>query len=470
LFEQFQFRETFRNIFSIPDLRRRLFFTFVLLAVYRVGAHIPLPGVDAHALKEFFEQFGSSSLLGYVDMFTGGAFQRLSVFALNIMPYISASIILQLLTVVSPYLEQLRKSGEAGQKKITQYTRYGTVLICLIQSMGIAFWTESLQVPGGASVVSHAGWGFRLTTVITLTAGTVFLMWIGEQISESGIGNGISLIIFAGIVVRLPQAITSTVQSLRSGTLSPVTVIGLAAFMILVCAFVVYVERGQRRIPIQYAKRMVGRRMMMGQATHLPMRVNVSGVIPVIFAISLIVIPQTVANFEMFRDVGFITAVAEQLHVGRPLYMLTYMLLIFFFCFLYTSIIFNPDDVSENLKKHGAFIPGIRPGRHTSEYISTVLNHLTFAGAVYLAAVAILPDFLTSGFQVQFIPGIGPWLANLLGDAITQGFGVNFYFGGTSLLIVISVAMDFIQQVEAQLVMRHYDGFLKGTRIKGRRG
>lgn len=470
MLEQFRILETFRNIFSIPDLRKRVLFTFALLAVFRIGSHIPIPGVDARALSEFFGQAGGGSLLGFVNLFTGGAFQRLAIFALNIMPYISASIILQLLTVVWPYMEQLQKSGEVGRKKITQYTRYGTVLISAIQGTGIAFWIENMpKGPGGSPIAVSPGWGFRFMTVLTLTTGTIFIMWLGEQITERGIGNGISLIIFAGIVVGLPSAIQWTVQSYRSGTLDLFTIVILVAFMVAVCAFIVLVERGQRRIPVHYAKRLAGRRMMSGQATHLPIRVNVAGVIPVIFAVSLIMIPQTVVQFDTLQDVPLIRGIAEQFQMGRPLYVLTYALMIMFFCYFYVSIIFNPSDVADNLKKFGGYIPGIRPGRHTANYISEVLNHLTLAGSCYLAAVALLPDFLMNGLQVQYIPGIGQALHSYFPSWFTQGLGVEFYFGGTSLLIVIGVAMDTVQQVEAQLVMRHYDGFLKGSRIKGRR-
>jgi preprotein translocase subunit SecY len=467
--EQFRILETFRNIFSIPDLRKRVLFTFGLLAVFRIGSHIPIPGVDTRALAEFFDQSEGGTLLGFVNLFTGGAFQRLAIFALNIMPYISASIILQLLTVVWPYMEQLQKSGEVGRKKITQYTRYGTVLISAIQGAGIAFWIENMKGPGGSPIAVSPGWGFRFMTVLTLTTGTIFIMWLGEQITERGIGNGISLVIFAGIVVGLPSAIIWTVRSYRSGTLDLFTIVILVAFMVAVCAFIVLVERGQRRIPVHYAKRLAGRRMMSGQATHLPIRVNVAGVIPVIFAVSLIMIPRTVVQFEVFQNVPFLRSIAEQFQMGRPLYVLIYALLIMFFCYFYVSIIFNPSDVADNLKKFGGYIPGIRPGRHTANYISEVLNHLTLAGSCYLAAVAVLPDFLMNGFQVQYIPGIGQTLHSYFPSWFTQGLGVNFFFGGTSLLIVIGVAMDTVQQVEAQLVMRHYDGFLKGSRIKGRR-
>jgi len=467
--KHFHLLETFRNIFNVPDLKKRVLFTFAMLVVFRIGAHIPIPGIDAKALAEFFEQY-TTTFLGFIDLFTGGAFSRLTIFALNIMPYISASIILQLLTVVWPHMEQLSKSGDAGRKKITQYTRYLTVLVCLIQSAGIALWVEKLQGAGGRPIAVYPGWGFRLMTMLTLTTGTIFIMWLGEQITERGVGNGISLLIFAGIVVRLPSAVLETIRNLRGGTIDLITVIALCVFMLLACAFIVLVERGQRRVPVQYARRIVGRQVFTGQATHLPIRVNVGGVIPVIFAVSLVVIPQTLAQTEIFQGVPFIQGIAEQLGMGRPLYVLVYALLIIFFCYFYTSIIFNPVDVADNLKKYGGFVPGIRPGRHTAEYIRDVLNKLTFAGSIYLAAVAILPDFLTSGFQVQFLPYIGPTLQAYLPPWFLQGFGVNFAFGGTSLLIVIGVAIDTVQQVEAQLVMRHYDGFLKSGRIKGRRG
>ncbi len=461
--------ESFKNIFSIPDLRRRLIFTFTLLAVYRIGGHIPTQGIDNTALLQLFEQQGGS-FLGFYDLFAGGNFRRFTIFALGIMPYISASIILQLLTVIWPYLERLSKEGDVGRKKITQYTRYGTVLISIIQSMGISIWLESLKGIGGSGpVVISPGWGFRLMTILTLTTGTAFIMWLGEQISERGIGNGISLIIFAGIIVRLPAAILNTIQDMMTRNISPITVVILLIMMIAVVAGIVFVERAQRRIPVSYARRVVGRRVYGGQSTHLPLRVNTGGVIPVIFASSILAVPPTLGQFTPLKNVGWINSILNQLDYSMPLYALLYFLLIVFFCFFYTSIIFNPVDTADNLKKYGGFIPGIRPGKRTAEYIDKTLTRITFGGAVYLGLVALLPMFLISGLKVQTIPFIGIYLDTLLPNFITQGLNVKFYFGGTSLLIVVGVAMDTVQQIEAQLIMRHYEGFLKGARIKGRR-
>jgi len=392
---------------------------------------------------------------------------RMTIFALGIMPYISASIILQLLTVVWPYLERLSKEGELGRKKITQYTRYGTIIICLVQAIGIAIFLQNLTSPAGAPIVPNPGWGFMLLTVLTLTTGTVFVMWLGEQISERGIGNGISLIIFAGIVVDFPSGLMTMISGLRTGDMNPLKMIFLGALMVVVVGFIVYVERGQRRIPVSYAKRVVGRKVYGGQSTHLPLRVNTGGVIPIIFAASVITIPATIANLI---KVPWIQAVAAQFGLGMPLYNLVYIAAIIFFTYFYISIIFNPVDVADNLRKYGGFIPGIRPGKNTSDYIDDVLSRITLAGAIYLAAVAILPEFLITGFKVQALPGIGPWLEANLPKFITQGIGVNFMFGGTSLLIVVGVAMDTMQQIEAQLVMRHYDGFMRRSRIRGRRG
>jgi preprotein translocase subunit SecY len=459
--------ESLKNIFRVPDLRNRLLFTLGMLAVYRLGNHIPTPGVDARALTEFFEQ-NRGTWFGFVDMFSGGNLSRVTVFALGIMPYISASIILQLLTVVWPYLEKLSKEGELGRKKITQYTRYGTVVLSVVQSMGIAAFLQRTELTGGVSLVASPGFGFTVMTVLTLTAGTVFIMWIGEQITERGIGNGMSLLIFAGIVVGFPRGIISTFRNLQSDQQSILGVILLIVFMILVVGVIIYVERAQRRIPVQYAKRVVGRRMYQGQNTHLPLKVNTSGVIPVIFASSIIALPQTVAS--MFPASPWMSNVAEQLRWGMPLYTLLYVVGIVFFCYFYTAIIFNPDDVADNMRKYGGYVPGIRPGKRTAEYIDNILTRLTFLGALYLAAVSVLPEFMITGFRVAPIPLIGPWLDAVLPGWITSGLGVTFYFGGTSLLIVVGVAMDTVQQVESQLIMRHYDGFMKRGRIRGRRG
>jgi preprotein translocase subunit SecY len=458
-----------QNIFSIPELRRRVVFTFMLLAVYRVGGQIPTPGVDARALERFFaEQAGS--FLGFLDLFSGGNLSRLTVFALGIMPYISASIILQLLTVIWPYLEKLKEEGELGRRKITQYTRYGTVILSIVQSWGIALWIEGLQGPAGISMVIHPGLGFQLMTVLTLTTGTAFIMWLGEQISERGIGNGISLIIFAGIVAGLPGAVFHTWQDVANGSLNLIVVLLLLAFMVAVVGAIVYVERAQRRIPVQYAKRVVGRRMYGGRSVHLPLKVNTGGVIPVIFASSMLAIPQTVAQFGFLGQNPWVRAAARQLDYNMPLYNLLYFVLIVFFCYFYTSIIFNPVEAADNMKKYGGFIPGIRPGRSTAEFLDEVLTRLTFGGALYLGAIALLPMFLISGINVGALPVVGPELDRVLPQWFTQGLGVKFYFGGTSLLIVVGVAMDTVQQIESQLLMRHYDGFLKGSRVRGRRG
>ncbi len=457
--------QSFANIFSVPDLRKRVIFTFLLLAVYRLGSHIPTPGVDPTAINAFFKS-SAGSLFGFLDIFSGGALRRLSVFALGIMPYISASIILQLLTVVWPYLEKLSKEGEMGRKKITQYTRYGTVLLSFIQATGIALWLEKQVAPGGARLVPHPGWGFRLMTILTLTTGTIFIMWLGEQITERGIGNGISLIIFAGIVVGLPSAIFGLVEQVRTGNINILTVLSVLVFMCGIIALIVFVERAQRRIPVQYAKRVVGRRVYGGQNTYLPLRVNTGGVIPIIFAISIIQLPSYLATLI---GADWTQKVAASLGQGQPLYVLLYALGILFFCYFYTSIVFNPTDTADNMRKYGGFIPGIRPGKKTADYIDTVLSRLTIIGAVYLTFVALLPDFLSSGFRFASLPWIGPALEGSLPRFFTEGFGFNFYFGGTSLLIVVGVAMDTVQQVESKLVEHHYTGFLKKSRIRGRR-
>ena len=467
-----QILESFRNIFAIPDLRKRVLFTFGLLAIYRIGSHIPTPGLDASALEEFFKA-SAGGLLGFLDVFSGGALRRLSVFALGITPYITASIILQLLTVVWPYLEKLSKEGEMGRRKITQYTRYGTVVLSVVQGTGISLWLWSQTTPSGRFLAlrdpgSDAGkLAFVLMAILTLTTGTAFVMWLGEQITERGIGNGISLIIFAGIVAGFPTAVFNSIQQVQRGAMSLFTGLILLVFMIGVVAAIVFVERAQRRIPVQYAKRVVGRKVYGGQNTYLPLRVNTGGVIPIIFAVSIIQFPQYIAS--AFKS-DFMKKIAEQLSIGQPLYNLFYALGIIFFCYFYISIIFNPNDTAENMRKYGGFIPGIRPGKATSDYIDNVLTRITLIGALYLVVVALIPEFLTMGFKVQGIPGIGPWLDSHLPAFVTQGLGITFFFGGTSLLIVVGVAMDTVQQVESQLVMRNYDGFLKKGRIRGRRG
>ena len=458
--------ESFRNIFAIPELRRRVLFTFGLLAVYRIGCNIPTPGIDPQALVEFMAAM-QNTLLGFVNTFTGGSLKRVAVFALGIMPYITSSIILQLLTVVWPYLEKLSKEGELGRRKITQYTRYLTMGISLIQSAGISLWLEKTTTPGGALLVPHPGWGFRVITMLTLTTGCAFVMWLGEQITERGVGNGISLIIFAGIVVGLPGAIVQTISSLQSGTTSVLKMLVLIVFMFGVVAFIVYMERAQRRIPVQYAKRVVGRRIYGGQNTYLPLRVNTGGVIPVIFASSVVMIPTTIAG--MFQN-EWLQNIADAISWGQPIYYLLYASAIIFFSYFYVSIIFNPADTAENLRKYGGFIPGIRSGRRTAEYIDRILTRLTLVGAVYLAAVSILPEFLLSGLKVEGLPFIGATLDAVMPAWFTQGMGIQFYFGGTSLLIVVGVAMDTVQQVESQLVMRNYEGFMKRWRIRGRKG
>ncbi len=457
--------ESFRNIFAIPDLRKRIMFTFALLAVYRIGCIIPTPGVDPSVLLEIIES-ARNTMLGFVNTFTGGSLERAAIFALGIMPYITSSIILQLLTVVWPYLEKLSKEGELGRRKITQYTRYGTLVVSIIQSTGIAVGIQNVTSPGGAPLVTHPGVGFVLLTVITLTAGCAFVMWLGEQISERGIGNGISLIIFAGIVIGLPGAIGSTYTKIESGSLNALVVIILIAFMVLVTAFIVYMEKAQRRIPVQYAKRVVGRKVYGGQNTYLPLRVNTGGVIPVIFASSVVMVPPTIAGLF---EAEFLQNVATAISWGKPIYYLIYVFTIIFFCYFYVSIIFNPQDTAENMRKYGGFIPGIRSGRRTAEYIDRILTRLTLIGAIYLAAVSVLPELMLFGFQVDAIPFIGEALDPYTPKFISQGLGIDFYFGGTSLLIIVGVAMDFVQQVESQLVMRNYDGFLKKGRVRGRR-
>ena len=460
--------ESLKNIFAIPELRNRVLFTLAVLGVFRIGRHIPTPGVNTEALAILAEQ-ARNTMFGFYDMFSGGNLTRVTIFALGIMPYISASIILQLLTVVWPYLERLSKEGELGRRKITQYTRYGTILLCVVQAMGIAIFLErQTSIAGGLPLVYAPGWGFRLMTVLTLTTGTCFIMWLGEQITERGVGNGMSLIIFAGIVVGLPSAVLATVDQLRTGQMGLFRLIILLGLMILVVGAVVFIERGQRRVTVQYAKRVVGRRMYGGSSTHIPLKVNTGGVIPVIFASSILAFPATIAG--VFPAGGWGQAVTDQLGFGMPLHYLLYVTGIIFFAYFYTAIIFNPDDVAENMRKYGGFVPGIRPGKRTAEHIDTILTRITLVGAIYLASVAILPDLLITGFKVGAIPIVGEQLDVLLPRFITDGMGVTFYFGGTSLLIIVGVSMDTVNQVESQLIMRHYDGFMKKTRIRGRRG
>ncbi|MEA1970668.1 MAG: preprotein translocase subunit SecY [Thermodesulfobacteriota bacterium] len=431
----------FKNITKIPELQKKILFTFFLLAVYRIGAHVPTPGIDTQALAAFFAQ-AQNSLLGLFDMFAGGALSRLSVFALGIMPYISASIILQLLTVAVPHLEKLSKEGEAGRRKITQYTRYGTVLLSIIQGFGIAVGLENMAGPSGLSVVIAPGWAFRLMTVITLTAGTSFIMWLGETITEKGIGNGISLIIFAGIVCRGPSGVVNTFRLLSTGEMGIFFVVLLAIMMVGVVGVIVFVESAQRRIPVQYAKRVVGRKMYGGQTTHLPLKVNTAGVIPPIFASSIIMFPATIANFIPHP---WMKIMAGFLMPGRLVYELFYVALIIFFCYFYTAVTFNPVDVADNMKKQGGYVPGIRPGKKTAEYIDSVLTKLTFSGAIYVSAVCVLPSILISKFNVPF------------------------YFGGTALLIVVGVALDTAGQIETHMLTRQYEGFMKKSKMGRRR-
>ena len=434
--------EGFQNAGRIPELRRRILFTLAMLAVYRVGVAIPTPGIDREGLAAFFAQV-EGTIFGLFNLFSGGALEQFSVFSLGIMPYISASIILQLLTVVFPYLERLSKEGDVGRKKITQYTRYGTIVLSVIQGTMISFGLEGTRGPNGEAIVLEPGWSFRLMTVLTLTSGTAFIMWLGEQVTERGIGNGISLIIFAGIVAALPSAVTSTFQFVREGELSIFFVVLLLLFVVLVVGVIIFMERGQRRIPVQYAKRVVGRRMYGGQTSHLPLKINTSGVIPVIFASSVLIFPATVAQFVQNP---WAQTLAGAMAPGRWLHDLLYVGLIMFFCFFYTAVVFNPVDVAENMRKYGGYVPGIRPGRRTADFIDRVLSRITLGGAIYLSLVALLPTILISQFNVPF------------------------FFGGTALLIVVGVALDTVSQMETHMISRNYEGFMKRGRIRGRRG
>jgi len=433
--------EAFQNIFKIPELKKRVLFSLGMLAVYRIGCHIPTPGIDRIALSHFFKQ-SQGTLLGLFDMFSGGALERLTVFALGIMPYISSSIIFQLLTVVVPAIEKLSKEGESGRKKIIQYTRYGTVVLSVVQGMGVAVGLESMRGPAGELVVPSPGWGFRILTVITLTAGTAFVMWLGEQMSEKGIGNGISLIIFAGIVVNIPNALINTVKLINAGQLSLFVIIFVLALMFAVIAAIVFVERGQRRLPIHYAKRVVGLKTFNAQTSHLPLKINMAGVIPPIFASSIIMFPATIANFI---NIPWVQSAAKSLSPGNWVYNVFFVAFIVFFCYFYTAVTFNPHDVAENIKKQGGYIPGIRPGKETSEFMDSVLSRLTFAGAIYISIVCVLPTILIGKFNLPF------------------------YFGGTALLIAVGVGMDTVAQIESHLITRNYEGFLKGVRIRGRK-
>ena len=457
--------EKLANIFRIPDLRKRILFTLAMLFVYRLGGHIPTPGVNADRLAQFFDQ-NRGTFLGFVDLFSGGQLRRLTIFALGIMPYITASIILQLLTVVYEPLAKLQKEGELGRKKITQWTRYITVILSAVQSFGIAVGLEKT-----GDFVINPGWGFRLMTMLTLTTGSAFIMWLGEQITERGVGNGMSLLIFAGIVVGLPRGVVDLIDKAKNGTwgaLTPVLMAGLIIFMIAVVGFIVYVERSERRIPVQYAKRVVGRKVMGGQSTHLPLRVNAGGVMPVIFASSILTLPQTIGyglrNNRYFGDL------IRWLGWGEPLYTFLYAVGIIFFAYFYVSIVFNPSEVADNMRKYGGFIPGIRPGRRTADFINEVLTRITLVGALYLIIISFIPEWMITGIHLNHLYGpIGRLFENAP-NWMLNGLGVNFYFGGTSLLIVVGVAMDTVTQIEAQLIMRHYDGFTpRSGRMRGRR-
>ncbi len=430
---------SFQNIPKIPELKKRILFTICMLAVYRLGCHIPTPGINAEALSSFFNQ-QAGGILGFYNLFSGGALENMSVMALGIMPYISASIILQLLAVVIPYLEKLKKEGEQGRKKITQYTRYGTIILSIIQGFGIAIGLERMS-PGGIMVVPMGGWAFRILTVITLTAGTAFLMWLGEQITERGIGNGISLIIFAGIVARGIPSLAQTFSLVEAGEMSLFYLLIIFALMIVIIGFVVFMERGQRRIPVQYAKRVVGRRMYGGQSTHLPLKINAAGVIPPIFASSIIMFPATIATFMNVEGTPWLRFIVESLNPGTIIYNVIYVIFIIFFCYFYTAVNYNPVDIADNMKKHGGFVPGIRPGKNTAEYIDRVMTRLTFSGALYISFICVLPQIF---MYKAHIPG-----------------GLASIFGGTSLLIMVGVAMDTANQIESHMLTRHYEGFMK---------
>jgi preprotein translocase subunit SecY len=461
-----KFFEAVANMFRIPDLRRRVLFTLGLLAIYRLGGHIPTPGIDANKLDEFFRQ-NQGTLFGFIDLFSGGMFRRLTIFALGIMPYITASIILQLLTVVVPTLEKLQKEGELGRRKITQWTRYLTVGLSVMQSFGIA---TALQSSEGGFVL-NPGIPFILMTILTLTTGTAFIMWLGEQISERGIGNGMSLIIFTGIVVGLPHAMSEIyINVFVTRQWNALQLLIILLVMLAVVAFIVLVERGERRIPVQYAKRVVGRRMMGGQATHLPLKVNAGGVIPVIFASSILTFPQTLALVAWVKNSPWLSAMLASIRHGQPLYVLAYVAGIIFFCFFYVSIIFNPNEAADNMRKYGGFIPGIRPGKNTAEYMNKILTRITVVGGLYLAILSLIPEIMISGIKLQSLPFMGNWIDLHAPRWLLDGLGVSFYFGGTSLLIVVGVAMDTVNQIEAQLIMRHYEGFTpRSGRIRGRR-
>jgi preprotein translocase subunit SecY len=463
MFESFV--NALRNLVRVPDLRKRVFFTLGMLLIYRTGIHIPVPGVDRDALDQLWGQLGG--MFGVLDLFSGGNLRRISIFALGIMPYITASIILQLMTSIDFMgLKKVQEEGEIGRRKITQYTRYLTVVLCLVQGIAISHWLQQ-QASSGGPLVPNSGFWFVFISTLTLMTGTIFIMWIGEQITERGVGNGISLLIFAGIIVNVPNG----VQQLISRVTDPLSAIGvilLVLVMILVTAGIVFVERATRKVPTNHTRRQVGRQMVATAASHLPLKVNIAGVIPVIFASSVLAIPQTLLTFGNW---GWLQTLNRWLGGGHPVYETLFIALIVIFAFFYVSIVFNADEVAENLRKQGAFIPGIRPGKRTGDYLNSILVRLTTVGAIYLVIVCLIPQFIISGFKVQTLPLIGGWLETLLPTWVLTGLGYTFYFGGTSLLIVVGVAMDTISQVEAQLVMRHYDGFLgpRGGRLRGRR-
>jgi preprotein translocase subunit SecY len=458
--------EKLANIFRIPDLRKRVFFMLAMLAVYRLGGHIPTPGINAEALQRMFEQGG---FLGLLDIFSGGNLRRLTIFALGIMPYITASIILQLLTVVYEPLAKLQKEGELGRKKITQWTRYLTIVLSLFQSFAIAMVLQRSE-----GMVINPGYGFVLMTMLTLTTGSAFIMWLGEQITERGIGNGMSLLIFAGIVAGLPGGIGDLYQKVRDQVWGPFTPIGLVLLLIVmlaVVAFIVFVERSERRIRVEYAKRVVGRKVMGGQSTHLPLRINAGGVMPVIFASSILTFPSMIGQLPFLKDNAFVKKMLEVLAWGEPWYTFLYAVGIIFFAYFYVSIVFNPNDVADNMRKYGGFVPGIRPGKRTADHINDILTRITLVGALYLITISLIPEWMIGGMRLHHLWGpIGDWFGNNFPNWLLNGLGVNFYFGGTSLLIVVGVAMDTVNQIESQLIMRHYDGFTpRSGRIKGRR-
>ncbi len=467
-----KFFEALANVFRIPDLRKRVLFTLGLLAVYRVGAYIPTPGIATARFEAFFTRNAQSGFLGYFDLFSGGMLRRMTIFALGITPYITASIILQLLTVVIPTLDKLQKEGELGRRKITQWTRYLTVGLAIVQSFGIAAALKGSE--GNFVLGAESGWGsfrFIAMTMLTFTAGSAFIMWLGEQITDRGIGNGMSLIIFTGIVVGLPTAIASIYRNtFVTHQWNTLQMIFIVIVMIAVVAFIVLVERGERRIQVQYAKRVIGRRMMGGQSTHLPLKVNAGGVIPIIFASSLLALPSTFLQFPFFKNSPWLSSLLSAFGGAEPLYYLAFIALIVFFCFFYISIIFNPSEAADNMRKYGGFIPGIRPGKNTADYMDKILSKITVVGGLYLAILAIIPQIMISGIKLQRLPLVGNFIDAHFPRFLLDGLGVTFYFGGTSLLIVVGVAMDTVNQIEAQLIMRHYEGFTpRSGRVRGRR-